>query len=195
MLHLERDELKELGKSTLIVALVFTIAFGRKSTDISIIPLALIFVLSGVCAGAGFIFHELMHKFTAQRYGFQARYHGSDMTPFLSIIAAFAGYILLAPGAVYISSAHRHITKRENGIISLAGPATNFILALGFLGAYLTNLPALGLVGYFGYDINIWLALFNMIPALGFDGQKIWAWNKTVFITFTLILAAFFLVF
>jgi len=194
MLRLGKEELKELSKSTFIVALVFTIAYGRHSWPQSVAWLAFIFGLSVVCAGAGFILHELMHKFTAQRYGFQAQYHGSTMTPLLSILAAFAGYILLAPGAVYISSAYRTISKRENGLISLAGPVTNFLLALFFLGLYITKLPLLTLVGYFGYDINIWLALFNMVLALGFDGAKVWAWNKIVYLGFAALCAIVFFI-
>ena len=49
-----------------------------------------------------------------------------------ALVTAFAvGFVFVAPGAVYIHG--NYIKNSENGKISLAGPATNIILALLFL--------------------------------------------------------------
>jgi Zn-dependent protease len=175
MFGLGMREAGELLKSTLIVCLVFTIA-SHPGTDP--LTIALVFAVSFVAAGFGFFLHELMHKFTAQRYGY----------------FAFAGWILLSPGAVYISSYGRQISRKANGLISLAGPATNLALALAFYAATLSDSRILALTGSFGYRINIYLAIFNTLPVPSFDGQKIMDWNKAVYAGFCLVLAAVFLV-
>jgi Zn-dependent protease len=59
------------------------------------------------------------------------------------------------------------------------GPLMNIILALIFLG-FLFYFPNSKLV-YYGFLINSWLALFNMIPFAIFDGAKILKWNKVVY--------------
>jgi Zn-dependent protease len=113
----------------------------------------------------------------------------------VSILFAFAGWILLAPGAVYISGITRPITTRANGIISLAGPATTFVVALAFLPFTFLGSPLVSAVAYMGWRINIWLTLFNMVPAPGFDGNKVLAWNKPVYFGFGLFAVALFFLF
>jgi len=69
------------------------------------------------------------------------------------------------------------IDKKKNGIISMAGPLANIILALIFLFLSTTNPPYKVFLN-FGVLINAWLALFNLIPFGNIDGRKILAWNK-----------------
>jgi Zn-dependent protease len=190
-LGLSLREISELAQSTFIVGVVFTIASHPDTDPLSI---ALIFAVAVVCAGAGFFLHELMHKVAAQRLGYFAEYHASQFS-FVSILFAFAGWILLSPGAVYISGLGRPISRRANGIISLAGPATNLLLALGFYLLSLSSVPIIGTVSSFGFNINIWLAIFNTLPAPTFDGNKILGWNKAVYACFGLILAVVFFLF
>jgi Zn-dependent protease len=121
-----------------------------------------------------------------------AEYHGSSTLPIISILMALAGWIILAPGAVYITGVYRPLTRKASGLISLAGPATNLVLSVLFYVISLADIPLLEVIGSFGYEINIWLALFNMVPALGFDGQKIWAWNKAVYLVFAAFAAILF---
>ena len=103
----------------------------------------------------------------------------------LAIIMSFFGYIFAAPGAVMIRG---HINKEQNGKISAAGPATNIILSLLFLGLSMFTLGGiLGMIASYGMMINAWLALFNMIPFGNFDGSKILAWNKYVYGTMVLV--------
>src|SRR3989344_2709086 len=53
----------------------------------------------------------------------------------------------------------------------------NMLLSLIFL-----QLPKLFKdIAYYGFLINSWLALFNMIPFWLFDGYKILKWNKMVY--------------
>ena len=100
---------------------------------------------------------------------------------FMLLFAMLFGFIFAAPGAVYIFA--RHLSKRENGIISLAGPAINILFCLIF--AAVLALPAAGiqlaqlvlLIARFGMQINAFLAFFNLIPLFILDGAKVMHWN------------------
>jgi Zn-dependent protease len=84
---------------------------------------------------------------------------------------SFVGFIFAAPGAVYT---YGNRNQRQQMLISVAGPITNIVLALIF---YVVP----GQVGSYGFQINAWLALFNMIPAGGLDGESVYRYNKMVF--------------
>ncbi len=101
------------------------------------------------------------------------------------------GFLFAAPGAVMISGM---ITRKENGVISMAGPMTNYVLGMLFLGLALA-LPSLAFIFWIGFSVNMWLGLFNMIPFGNFDGVKIFYWDKLVWggmVAFG-VFAAFFL--
>ena len=145
-----------------------------------------VFVIAFLTAGLGFLLHELMHKYVAQNYGLFAEFKAYYKMLWFSIFLSFFGFLIAAPGAVYIKG---NITKERNGKISLAGPVTNIVLAFLFL-IFILILNPEGILGTFlgfGLTINSLLAAFNMIPAMPFDGAKVIAWDKKVY-TITLIL-------
>lgn len=168
-------EIRHLLRAWLLVSIAFAIAFSGFSLDAKF---GIAVLLSGVTAGVGFIGHELMHKYVAQRYGCWAEFRANNFMLGLMILFSFMGFIFAAPGGVYITN---HVTARKNGIISLAGPLTN--IALGFVFAALMLVLPTGLVplGVYGMNINFFLGFFNMLPLPGIDGSKVLAWNKAVF--------------
>ena len=98
----------------------------------------------------------------------------------LAFVMSFFGFVFAAPGAVWIRG---HVTKKKNGIISLAGPVTNIILALIFLSFIFFLMPTgiLLIIASYGFQINAFIALFNMLPFMNFDGAKILRWNNIVY--------------
>jgi Zn-dependent protease len=141
-------------------------------------------LISGVVCGLGFVLHELAHRIVARNYGAQAHFVADVKWLLISIAIAFAGIFIAAPGAVW----HRgYLTERQSGLIALAGPVTNLVLAVVFI----LLLPIAFLLGIredwliplcaIGVSLNAWLGLFNMIPAGPFDGAKVLAWNQIVF--------------
>src|SRR3989344_9007542 len=101
----------------------------------------------------------------------------------LAILMSFLGFIFAAPGAVMISGP---VGTRRNGKISVAGPIVNYVLAILFLLLYL-YVPYFRGISLYGFIINTWIGLFNMIPVWQFDGAKILRWNKIIYAAMVVI--------
>ena len=144
-------------------------------------------VISLSTVGLSFLVHEMSHKIVAQRFGSWAEFRMSPFMLFLMLFLVYEfGILFAAPGAVMIYGGQ--IGKRENGLISLAGPLSNIFLGLAFF-LLLSETGILYEIGRYGVIINIALALFNLIPFGIFDGRKIWNWNKPVYLI--VVIAAF----
>ena len=72
-------------------------------------------------------------------------------------------------------------------MIALAGPASNMVLSLFFYVGSITLSGLASSICGFGFEINSWLAFFNMLPVGGFDGRKVYMWNKPVFALFAVL--------
>lgn len=179
-------ETRDLLFAGLMISAAFAILFagGYSSLTGFNTGLILAFVVAFFTAGIGFLFHEMMHKYVAQRYGLRAEFIASYPMLWLALLFSLFGFILAAPGAVYISGAR--IDKNKNGKISLAGPMTNIVIAAVFLICVFIfgNNYFLS----FGLEINSLLAAFNMLPVMPFDGAKIFSWNKNIYFV-TIVIA------
>ena len=178
------------------VAFSFALAGGgisllASASSISPSDAAALVGISLVTVGPGFVFHELSHKFVAQRYGYWAEFRMWPMGLVLALVTSLIGFIFAAPGATYISGTN--ITKGENGKISLAGPLTNVVIASLFIPfLFFDSSSLLWLVGYIGVRINVFLALFNMLPIGPLDGSKVFGWSLPVWLTLFICLGAAF---
>ena len=183
-LKTSRTELVDISKAWLALSFAFALVYsgiflvgGKPFTLIFTYPFLQTLLIAFGTAGIGFLLHELAHKFVAQHYGCVAEFRAFPLMLYLAVgLALLIGFIFAAPGAVMISGM---ITRKENGIISMAGPGTNFVLSLIFLGLSIL-FPPWRYIFATGFSINAWLGLFNMIPFGNFDGVKIFYWNKTI---------------
>ena len=169
-------ELKDILKAWLAISIAFTILLSGFKFDAATLQS---FILSAFTVGTAFLFHELGHKFMAQRYNFWAEFRAFDKMLILAIIFSFFGFIFAAPGAVMIKG--YRICKKENGMISLMGPLVNFVMAIVFFFILFSPVKFISLIASYGFLINSWIGLFNLIPFGMFDGAKILRWNKVVY--------------
>ncbi|MFQ6051108.1 MAG: site-2 protease family protein [Candidatus Hydrothermarchaeota archaeon] len=176
-------EIKHITISIVVLAFAFTLIFVQRWSISNIIqkfPLMLFLVV------LSFLFHELAHKFTAQRFGCWAEFRKWDLGLLLALVLVIVtggNLLFAAPGAVVIYS--EWLSIRENGLISLSGPLTNIILMVLFIIVGLA-FPILkythGELIFYGAYINGILAWFNLFPVWQLDGTDIFYWNKMIWI-------------
>lgn len=188
MVNFTAREIRDILISMSIIAVIFAylLSRGDVNTFVALIPALLLTV------GLGFVLHELAHKFIAVRYGFYAEFRMWLEGLIFALITAFLVHVVfIAPGAVYIHG--QHISREQNGKISIAGPLVNIALAILFLSLMpFVTLNPTDIWGFefanivlFGFAINSILAAFNLLPISIFDGAKVIKWNPLLWgITF-----------
>ena len=129
------------------------------------------------------VFHEFSHAWVANQLGDPtAKYAGrltlnplAHLDIFGSLMILFVGFGWAKP--VPVDSRHLGNPRTDMMKIAFAGPASNLILALisgtiiratGYMGAFTTMLVMFT-------QINIMLAVFNMIPISPLDGSQIFS--------------------
>jgi Zn-dependent protease len=179
-------ELRDLLVAWLALGLAFTLLyadglsaqnFGRTVTSDAFLEL---FGVSLATVGVAFLLHELAHKVVAVHFDQVAEFRADYGMLALAVAGGLAGFLFAAPGAVH----HRgYITPREHGLIALAGPLTNVVLAVvsrGILVAEIALIPPE--IGQYGLFINVLLAGFNMIPYGPLDGATVLEWSKPAYV-------------
>jgi Zn-dependent protease len=65
--------------------------------------------------------------------------------------------------------------KRDSGLTGLAGPASNFLIAIAFALVYhlLGYLPVIQYICFYVVFLNLLLGFFNLIPVPPLDGSKV----------------------
>jgi Zn-dependent protease len=139
------------------------------------------------------VLHEIAHGYTAERLGDETARRAGRLTlnplahldPFGSVLMPLL--LLWATGGSFFFAAAKPVPydprnlkdPRSGGAkIALAGPATNFVIAIifgvvvrvgVFIGLSTTFLSLVALIVY----INIILGIFNLIPIPPLDGSRI----------------------
>lgn len=177
------EELRDLVISALVLALAFGIALsgGYQVFDrFQPARLVTVFFYALIGVSSGFVLHELGHRYVARRFGCFAEYTMWPTGLAIALALSIFGFVFAAPGAVMIyPSPLARLTRKNEGLISLSGPAMNFLLALVFiLLDTVSPLP----VFFWGARINAWMGVFNLIPFGPLDGGKILRWNIGVWV-------------
>ena len=143
-----------------------------------------------------FFFHEISHKFMAQKHGLWSEYRMFPQGLILAlIIGFFSPLVFAAPGAVMFRGGSRTF---ETGQIAVAGPLANILIALITLPIYLYVVfeeSILAQIVGFICLINAVLAVFNLLPLGPLDGIKVIRWNATVWIILFSIAIAMMIIF
>lgn len=176
-LRFTQTEIRHISLSALVLAAAIS-GVGYLPLD----RVAFRLVAVSVPLVLGFVLHELAHKSVAMRYGYFAAYRMWSFGLLLALLVGLTSggrFLFAAPGAVVILSPY--FTPREAGAIGLAGPLINIALAGVFLPLSLLN-GLLGAMGVLGFNINLWLAFFNMLPMPPLDGSKVFFWNRLAWV-------------
>lgn len=170
-----------------------------------VLSVAFFFVLEGVgvptlgvlvtylfLVAVSFLSHEFGHRQVARKYGFQANYEMWPQGIILALVTSMIGFLFAAPGAVVIRQrgvihASRRTLNKIGLRISIAGIVINLVLGVLLVIAFLfTEIPILATAAW----INIWLAIFNLLPIPPLDGSKVLHYNKAVWAA-TFVVAIF----
>lgn len=174
---MDSREVRDLLAAWLALGAAFTLFFGGGQRALQSDALPTLVVASFLTAGLGFLAHELAHKVVAQRFGQVARFRADYGMLAFAVLSGLAGFLFAAPGAVQHAG---RITKRQHGLIALAGPAANVALVVAFAPLLLVGGPV-SAVGGLGVLVNAFLAGFNMIPFGPLDGRTVLDWSYAVF--------------
>ncbi|MGC8729848.1 MAG: site-2 protease family protein [Candidatus Micrarchaeia archaeon] len=190
------EELRELLLADIVLTFAFAAViiggvFGTGNASgmsfVYVLPMAF------VAVSLTFVLHELMHKFVAERYGAIAAFRASRTGLIITLASGFFGFLIGIPGATVIYA--NNFTKKENGLVSIAGPLTNFaIFGLFFVIMMFVNPKSyIGELASLTMFISIILAFFNMLPIYPLDGSKVLLWNPAVYgitmlVIFTLLI-------
>ena len=172
---------------------MFDFAFNAQRFAVYLLPTLL-----------GIIMHEVAHGWMASRRGDQtARFMGrltlNPVSHFDALGAAVFLLTSLGTGFIFgwakpvpVNVRNLRDPARDMMWVALAGPVTNFLLAIGFalvLGAVVAMLPSPDIsdtTRYFllmlvaGVNINLCLAWINLLPIPPLDGSSIFAFFMPV---------------
>ena len=127
MFEFTRNEIRDL----LIAFAVLSICFAISNVGLDPFGIASIFPIVMIGVGAGFLLHEIGHKFVSMKYGYWAEFKLWPLGLVIAFVTAFLGFVFAAPGAV--NTYADQMSDEINGRISIAGPMTNMGLALVFI--------------------------------------------------------------
>lgn len=186
-LKFSRTEVRHILIAVAVLSLAFTIMLyrggSRLDSDVTMSIIKL-FAVSVCLVTCSFLLHELGHKYVAQSYGAWSEFRMYPAGLLMALVFSLLGFLFAAPGAVYIRG---NITQEQNGKISLAGPAVNFIISAFAIVMCLTTGGVTSQIMFQLAWLNAFLGLFNMIPIPPLDGSKIVQWSIPAFIITAII--------
>jgi Zn-dependent protease len=139
---------------------------------------ALMLVVGVIGFLIAFLGHEMAHKLFAQRNGLWAEFRTNTYGLILTGLSILPIPIkFLSPGQVNIVGEG---SRELQGAIALIGPGFNIVFgAVTIFSGVILGHTDLGYALLFIGAFNGYMALFNLIPFMGFDGMKAFEWDRT----------------
>jgi Zn-dependent protease len=143
-------------------------------------PYAFILIFGGIILAIGL--HEAAHAFMADYLGdptprslgrttLNPLAHLDPLGTIVILITGFFGWGKPAPYDPY----NLQNPKRDTALIALAGPASNLVIAfiLSLISRFVPLPTSVFQILFYTAQLNIGLALFNLLPVAPLDGSKI----------------------
>lgn len=175
-----KKEVKDIAIAILSLTFIFTYCLSSLNLPNFLSFLGIVII--------SFFFHELAHRYFAEKYGcvaFFKLFPGGILIGL--VLAILLKFVFVAPGAVVIYP-YRYgrwgfesvrLTRKERGVISLSGVLVNLFFALIFF-------PFRGFLKFIS-SINAWLAFFNLWPLGQLDGFKVMVWNPRIWLALFIV--------
>jgi hypothetical protein len=184
----ESAEKKSLIVTIIFLAFIFTFRkWGTETFDILLglqnIAIAIIILV------VSFFVHEIAHRTIALLNGYRSQYKMWLTGLIVGVVLAFVsnGYIMfIAPGALIITHLPIHrlgknpndLSLKHLGWIAMSGAIANILFAV-LLKALYTG-TGIGLF-HTAMVINIWLAIFDMLPIPPFNGSRTFFGSRYIY--------------
>jgi len=177
-LKFSRQEIFHILVAIAVLTIAFSFAFASYPPLSHLDEIIEYLPFSFLAIVTAFFCHEIAHKYVGQKFGYWSEFR---MYPqgllFALFLCVVAGIVFAAPGSVQIFGGPN---KDEMGKISAAGPATNIVLCVIFIGIWYFSNGIIASVSFFIAYINMFLAFFNLLPFGPLDGAKILRWKIEV---------------
>ncbi len=185
MYYSRNNETNDILIAVLILTISFTLMITGGITRITAYSTEFI-ELAGLTGFAvtvtAFLLHEMAHRTVAKKLGAVAFFKLWPAGVLIALITSMFGFLFGAPGAVEFAGLY---DQESEGKIALAGPATNIVIGVIFYVLYLLlSLPSMYIVEFVLFYVallNLWFALFNLLPIPPLDGSKVFYWNSKLY--------------
>ncbi|MFC1727842.1 hypothetical protein ACFLZ7_00040 [Nanoarchaeota archaeon] len=184
------EEIKGMIISVLVIAFIFSFKeWGVDKFDFlyglkNFINIVLIVALA-------FLVREVAHRFFAGKTGLRAEYRSWTFGLLIGVIIVVLSrgeLIFLAPGGILVHhlagarlGAFRYgLVYKTMGWVAAAGPLANIVLALFF--KIMTLFPLNLVLIQKAISLNLWLAIFGMLPIPPLDGSKMFYASRFMYV-------------
>ncbi|WP_337860085.1 peptidase [Ferroplasma sp.] len=180
MMYNRNNESNDIIIAVIVLTIAFTLMINGGLRIVSPTRFELDLLIGFSVTVTAFLMHEMAHRTVARKLGAVAFFKLWPAGILLALVTSIFGFIFAAPGAVQFAGLY---DKESEGKIALAGPGTNiFIGIVAFLAYTFLNVGFIASTILFWVALlNLWFALFNLIPFPPLDGSKVFYWNSKIF--------------
>jgi Zn-dependent protease len=186
---LEKSESRGLLITIVILGFIFSFRdWGTTTFNVSIGLRN--FVITMLLVALAMLVHELAHRTIAIWLGYRSQYKVWLLGLVIGLVVAFVsnGYLLfIAAGTLVITHLEVHrlgkgyyaTNMKHLGWIAMSGPIANMLFAVVLKSIYLaTSSPLV----HKAMLINIWIALFDMLPIPPFNGSRTFFGSRFIYV-------------
>jgi Zn-dependent protease len=182
-----RIEMIIIGIGALVIGILFYYA-----TRLPIDPVTIaIYVVMG---GAALIAHELAHRCMNYRFGSRTEVQFWGLGTGIMVVTSWLFGNVFAQPTLTMASSDTPVSKRDLGLVMLAGPILSIVIAI--LCLFLIQFGGIfATAGAIGFSINLLAAVFEMLPINPCDGRDVYTWNRGIWaLVFLPLIAVYFVV-